>query len=254
MTLSDAQLERYARHIVLPEIGGAGQKRLLGARVAVIGAGGLGATLLPHLAAAGVGRIRLIDDDRVSLSNLQRQTLYTTGDIGRLKVEVAAERLGALNPDCAVEPVASRLDASNAAFLLAGADVIADGSDNFATRLAVSEAAVSARVPLVSAALGRFDGQLATFRGHEAGEPCYRCLVGADPAAAERSCADAGVLGALAGMLGAMQALEVVREITGFGASLAGRLLLHDAMSMRPRVVRIAKDPACPGCGPVVAG
>jgi len=235
---------------VLPEIGGLGQKRLLGARIAAIGAGGLGAGLLPHLAAAGVGRIRLIDDDRVSLSNLQRQTLYTTADIGRLKVEVAAERLGAINPDCAVEPVALRLGAENADLLLAGIDVVADGSDNFATRLAVSDAAVRARVPLVSAALGRFDGQLATFRGHEAGEPCYGCLVGADPAAAERSCADAGVLGALAGMLGAMQALEVVREIVGFGEGLAGRLLIHDAMSVRPRVVRIAKDPACTGCGP----
>ena len=253
MILSDEQLERYARHIVLPVTGGAGQKRLLSARVAVIGAGGLGASLLPHLAAAGVGRIRLIDDDRVSLSNLQRQTLYATADIGRLKVEVAAERLGALNPDCAVEPIAVRLTADNAGMLLEGADLVADGTDNFATRLAVSDAAIRAGVPLVSAALGRFDGQLGTFRGHLPGEPCYRCLVGTDPSAAARSCADAGVLGALAGIMGSMQALEVVREIVGFGTGLAGRLLLLDALDPRVRVVAMRKDPSCPACGPAAA-
>lgn len=249
MTLSDSQLERYARHIVLPEIGGAGQKRLLGARVAVIGAGGLGASLLPLLAAAGVGRIRLIDDDRVSLSNLQRQTLYGTADIGRLKVEVAAERLAALNPDVAVEPVAVRLTAENADGLVAGVDACADGTDNFAARLAIADAAVRAGVPLISAALGRFDGQIGTFLGHLPGEPCYRCLVGSDPAAADRSCADAGVLGALAGVMGSLQALEIVRQLTGFGEGLAGRLLIVDAFEMRMRVVRLAKDPDCPACG-----
>lgn len=234
---------------MLPEIGGAGQRRWLGARVGVIGAGGLGAALLPQLAAAGVGRIRLIDDDRVSLSNLQRQTLYTTADVGRPKVEAAAEQLGALNPDVCVEPVGVRLDDANAAALLDGCEVVADGSDNFACRLAVSDAAQGLRIPLVSAALGRFEGQLGVFRGWEAGLPCYRCLVGRDPDAAERSCADRGVLGALAGLMGAAQALEVLRELVPFGEGLAGRLLIWDAFSARPRVVRLPKDPGCAGCG-----
>lgn len=238
---------------MLPEIGGAGQRRLLSARVAVIGAGGLGAGLLPHLAAAGVGRIRLIDDDVVSLSNLQRQTLYVTADVGHPKVEVAAERLHALNPDVCVEPVAVRLTADNAAGLIAGCEVVADGSDNFDCRLAVADAALAARVPLVSAALGRFDGQLAVFRGWEADKPCYRCLVGADPSAAARSCADAGVIGALAGLMGAAQALEVVRAVVPFGDDPAGRLLLWDALGLRPRVVRLPKDGGCSGCGSLAA-
>ena len=215
----------------------------------VVGAGGLGAGLLPHLAAAGVGRIRLIDDDRVSLSNLQRQTLYATADVGRLKVEVAAERLGALNSDCAVEPLAVRLDAGNAAALLEGAEVVADGTDSFAARLAVADAAHGLRVPLVSAAIGPFEGQLSTFRGWEADQPCYRCLVGEAADRPGRSCADVGVLGAIAGAMGALQALEVVREIVGFGEGLAGRLMIHDALGGRSRVVTLPKDPACPGCG-----
>ena len=219
----------------------------------VVGAGGLGAGLLPHLAAAGVGRIRLIDDDRVSLSNLQRQTLYATADVGRLKVEVAAQRLGALNPDCAVEPLAVRLDADNAADLLAGADVVADGTDSFAARLAVADAAHALRMPLVSAAIGPFEGQLATFRGWEADKPCYRCLVGEARDRPGRSCADVGVLGALAGAMGALQALEVVRELVGFGEGLAGRLMVHDALAGRSRIVSLPKDPDCPGCGPGAA-
>lgn len=239
---------------MLREIGGAGQRRLLGARVAVVGAGGLGAALLPQLAAAGVGRIRLIDHDRVSLSNLQRQTLYTTADIGRLKVEAAAERLAALNPDCAVEPLALRLDAGNAQELLAGAEVVADGTDSFAARLAVADAAHALRLPLVSAAIGPFEGQLATFRGWEPGLPCYRCLVGAATDRPGRSCAEVGVLGALAAAMGSLQALEVIRELVGFGEGLAGRLLIHDGLTQRSRVIRLPKDPACPGCGPGAAG
>lgn len=234
---------------MLPEIGGAGQRRLLSARVAVVGAGGLGAGLLPYLAAAGVGRIRLIDDDVVSLSNLQRQTLYLTADVGRLKVEAAAERLHALNPDVCIEPVAVRVTAGNAAALIAGCEVVADGSDNFACRLAVADAALAAHVSLVSAALGPFDGQLGIFRGWEADKPCYRCLVGADPAAAARSCADAGVIGALAGLMGAAQALEVIRALVPFGGDPAGQLLLWDALGSRSRVVRLRKDPGCCGCG-----
>lgn len=246
---SELQLERYARHIVLPEIGGAGQRRLLAARVAVVGAGGIGAGLLPWLAAAGMGRIRLVDDDIVSLSNLQRQTLFTADDLGAPKVERAARALGRINPDCAVEPVAVRLTAANAALMLGGCDVVADGCDNFETRLAVADACQALRVPLVSAAVGPFDGQLSTFRGWEAGMPCYRCLVGNDPRAIERNCADTGVLGALPGAMGALAAVEVLREIVGFGEGLAGRLLLMDAMGMRQRTVRLAKDQACAGCG-----
>lgn len=247
---SDAQLERYARHIVLREIGGAGQRRLVGARVAVIGAGGIGAGALPYLAAAGVGRIRLIDDDTVSLSNLQRQTLYTAADIGAPKVERAARALARVNPDCAVEPVGVRLNPGNAEAMLAGADVVLDGCDNFATRLTVADAALALRIALVSAAVGPFDGQLATFKGYDPALPCYRCLVGSDPANAERSCADTGVLGALTGALGALAAIEVVREIVRFGEGLAGRLLLVDALSSRQRTVIVAKDPVCPACAP----
>lgn len=249
LTLSDKQLDRYARHIVLKEVGGAGQRRLLGARVAVVGAGGLGAAALPYLAAAGVGRIRLIDDDTVSLSNLQRQTLYATPDIGALKVERAARALASLNPDVAIEPCAVRLDAENADALLADVDVLADGTDNFATRLLIADTALDSRVPLVSAAVGPFDGQIALFRGWEADKPCYRCLVGSQPAAPDRSCADQGVLGALVGIMGAMQALETVRAIANFGDDQAGRLLLYDALGARVRTVALPKDPACPACG-----
>lgn len=234
---------------MLKEIGGAGQRRLIGARVCVVGAGGLGAGLLPHLAAAGVGRIRLIDDDRVSVSNLQRQTLYATSDVGRPKVAVAAERLGALNPDCALEPLAVRLDPANAAELLAGTDVVADGTDSFAARLAVADAAHALRIPLVSAAIGPFEGQIATFRGWQADLPCYRCLVGEARDAPGRSCADQGVLGALAAAMGALQALEVVRELVGFGEGLSGRLMIVDALDPRVRIVGLPKDPACAGCG-----
>lgn len=249
MTLSDDQLDRYARHIVLKEVGGAGQRRLLDSHVAVVGAGGLGSPAIQYLAAAGVGQLTLIDDDVVSLSNLQRQTLFATADIGRRKVTVAAERVAALNPDVSVMPVARRIDAGNAAELLAGADVIADGSDNFATRLAVADAAQALRLPLVSAAVGPFEGQLGVFRGHEAGLPCYRCFVGNDPGRPDVSCADQGVLGALTGVLGALQALEVIRQITGFGEDSAGRLMLVDALGFRVRTVTLAKDPACPACG-----
>lgn len=234
---------------MLREIGGAGQRRLLAARVAVVGAGGLGSAALPHLAAAGVGRIRLIDDDIVGLSNLQRQTIYTAADVGRAKVACAQTWLGRLNPDVAIEPVRLRLDAANALALLDGADVVADGSDNFATRLAVADAALALRTPLVSAAVGPFDGQLATFRGWEADKPCYRCFVGGDPATPDRSCADQGVLGAMTGVMGALQALEVIREITGFGTSMTGRLLVVDALTQRQRTIALAKDPACPACG-----
>jgi molybdopterin/thiamine biosynthesis adenylyltransferase len=242
---SDDELDRYARHIVLKEVGGRGQALLKAANVAVIGAGGLGSPCLLYLAAAGVGRLTIIDDDSVALSNLQRQILFTTADTGRAKTDVAAEHLNALNPHVAITPVTARLDASNASALLTGHNVIADGCDSFATRLAVSDAAQALRIPLVSGAVGPFDGQLATFKGHDPALPCYRCLVGDAADRPEQSCAETGVLGALTGVIGAMMALEAIREITGFGESLAGRLLLYDALGARMRTVRLPKDPGC---------
>jgi adenylyltransferase/sulfurtransferase len=249
---TDDELDRYARHLVLPQVGGRGQAALKAARVAVVGAGGLGPPCLLYLAAAGVGQITIIDDDSVALSNLQRQILFQTADIGRSKVAAAAQHLGAINPHVTLAPVAQRLDAGNAAALLAGHDVIADGCDSFATRLAVADAAQALRIPLVSGAVGPFDGQLATFRGYQPGLPCYRCLVGDAHDRAAESCAASGVLGAMTGVIGAMMALEVLREITGFGDTLAGRLLLYDALGARMRTVRLPKDPGCPGCGKTV--
>ncbi|ARS29563.1 HesA/MoeB/ThiF family protein [Sphingomonas sp. KC8] len=247
MNLSDAQLDRYARHIVLREIGGVGQMKLLAARIAVIGAGGIGSPALQYLAAAGIGHITLFDDDHVAASNLQRQTLFATSDVGRPKVNVAAERIAALNPDVVVQPVAERITAANAAALLAGHDVILDGCDNFATRLAVADAALALRIPLVSAAVGQFEGQLATYRGWEATKPCYRCFVGHDPDRADASCADQGVLGALTGVLGSLAAMEAIRAMTGFGDDSAGKLLLVDALAFRFRTLGLPKDPGC-GC------
>ena len=246
--LSDDQLDRYARHIILKEIGGGGQAKLLAANVAVVGAGGLGSPCLMYLAAAGVGRLTVIDDDTVALSNLQRQVLHGTADVGRAKTDSARDGLARINPDTIVTACPVRLDPGNAASLLAAHDVVADGSDSFGTRLTVADVCLTLRIPLVSAAVGPFDGQLATFRGWEADTPCYRCFVGDAPGREDVSCADHGVLGALTGVLGAMQALEVIREITGFGPTLAGRLLLFDALGMRMRTLALAKDPACPAC------
>lgn len=248
MALADAQLERYARHIVLKEIGGDGQRRLLDATVAIIGAGGIGSPAIQYLAAAGVGRLRVIDDDTVSLSNLQRQTLFATRDVGAGKVAMAANAVQRLNPDVRVHGLVQRIDAGNAAALLDGADVVLDGSDSFATRLAVGDAALALRIPLVSAAVGQFEGQLAVYRGWEAGRPCYRCFVGGDPGRADVSCADQGVLGALTGVLGSLAAIEAVRAITRFGEDSAGRLLLVDALAFRFRTIALPKDPGCLAC------
>ncbi len=245
MALTDEQLDRYARHIILKEVGGAGQQALLNASVVVVGAGGIGSPVVQYLAAAGVGRLRLIDDDVVDLSNLQRQTIYGMSDIGRPKVDAAADWVRAANADVTVEPIQARIDAGNVLDLLAGADTIIDGCDNFATRLAVSDASVALRIPLVSAAVGQFDGQLATWRGWEADQPCYRCLVGSDPARDELSCADQGVLGAITGIMGSLGASEVLRVLTGFGDDPAGRLLLVDALAFRFRTIKVSKDPAC---------
>jgi adenylyltransferase/sulfurtransferase len=249
-SLSDAQLERYARHIVLREVGGVGQGKLLAARVLVIGAGGLGSPLILYLAAAGVGTIGVVDYDRVSLSNLQRQIAHGTMDIGRLKTESAAEAGAAINPDVRVLPHSERITAVNAMALIADYDLVADGSDNFATRFLVNDACFFAKKPLVSAAVTQFDGQIATFRGHEPTLPCYRCLYAEAPPSEEApSCSEAGILGAAAGVMGTLQALEVIKEIGGVGDSLAGRLVIYDALSANFRTVKVPKDPACALCG-----
>ncbi|MET0375952.1 MAG: HesA/MoeB/ThiF family protein [Rhizorhabdus sp.] len=245
MSLTDQQLDRYARHIILKEIGGAGQQALLNATVVVVGAGGIGSPAIQYLAAAGVGRLRVIDDDVVDLSNLQRQTLFGTADIGRPKAEVAAERVAAMNPDVTVEPITVRIDADTAGALLAGADLILDGCDNFGTRLAISDAATRLRVPLVSAAVGQFDGQLGVWRGWEGDKPCYRCLVGDAPDRPDISCADQGVLGALTGVMGSLGAMEAIRALVGYGDDPAGRLLLVDALAFRFRTISVPKDPGC---------
>lgn len=248
MNLSDDELERYARHIVLKEIGGGGQMRLKGARVAVIGAGGIGSPALQYLAAAGVGRLTVIDDDRVDLSNLQRQTLFATGDAGARKGDAAATALRRLNPHVAVIAQPIRIDTDNADDLLAGHDAILDGTDNFATRLAVADAALRLRIPLIAAAVGEFEGQLGVFRGWEADKPCYRCFTGADPETPGINCAEQGVIGALTGLMGSLAALEVIRVIVRFGEDSAGKLLIADTLALRFRTLTLPKDPGCPAC------
>lgn len=243
--LGDDELERYARHIVLPEIGGAGQTRLKAARVLVIGAGGIGSPVIQYLAAAGVGELTIVDDDWVDLSNLQRQTIFGDADVGRAKANAAMAAAARINPHVRIVARQERLTTDSAAGLVAGHNVVVDGCDNFETRLAVSDAATASHVPLVSAAVGRFDGQLGVFRGWEADKPCYRCFVGQDPETTGINCAEAGVLGALTGVLGSLAALEAVRAITGFGEDAAGKLLLFDALSLRFRTLRLPKDPGC---------
>lgn len=247
--LSDEELDRYARHIVLPNVGAAGQLAFKRGRVLVIGAGGIGSAVIPALAAAGVGLLRIVDDDTVSLSNLQRQTLFGTDDVGRRKVEVAAERIAALNPNVAVEAAAERVDAGNLPVLLSGVDLVIDGSDNFATRLAVSDAATVARVPLVSAAIAQFQGQVGTFRGWEPALPCYRCFVGDahDPDDCD-SCAEQGVLGAMVAMVGGFAAVEALRLLAGFGDDAPGKLHIIDGLSPAWRTIRLPKDPGCSAC------
>jgi len=246
---SDAELDRYARHIVLREIGGAGQRRLKQARVLVVGAGGLGAPALLYLAAAGVGRLGVIDDDRVSNSNLQRQVIHQDASIGMEKVHSAAATLRALNPFIEVRPYARAFTAEIAADLVAEYDLVLDGSDNFATRHAVNAACVAAGVPLISGALSQWEGQLSLFDPAR-GAPCYRCLFPEVPAEGlAPSCAEGGVLGPLPGIIGAMMAAEAVKALTGAGQTLAGRLMIHDALYAETRIITIARDPACPCCG-----
>lgn len=253
--LKSEELERYARHIVLREVGGPGQAKLKAARVLVVGAGGLGAPVLLYLAAAGVGTLGIVDDDVVSLSNLQRQVIFGTDDIGSRKVDGAEAAIARLNPHVAVEAHMTRLTADNALKLISQYDIVADGSDNFATRYLVSDACYLANKPLVTAALGVFDGSLTTIRAHEKRSdgkpnPTYRCLFpDPPPAGTIPACAEAGILGALPGILGSMMALEVIREIVGFGEGLTGRLLMVDAREMRFETVGYEWDPANPLSG-----
>lgn len=254
MAFSAEELERYRRHILLKEIGGPGQQRLKAARVAMIGAGGLGAPAALYLAAAGVGMLRIIDPDAASLSNLQRQIIFRSEDVGRSKVDRAAEALAALNANVVVEPIAQRLDETNAGELLSGVDLILDGCDDFATRFAVNQAAHDLGVTLVSGAVGRWDGQIATFKsGATKGKPeaerlpCYRCFVIETPEGAE-PCSLVGIVGALTGVVGSIMALEAIKEITGAGQSLAGRIMLFDGLSGEARTVRLTPDPECPVC------
>lgn len=253
--LSPDERERYARHIMLREVGGPGQQALKRARIALVGAGGLGAPAALYLAAAGAGTLRLIDDDAVSLSNLQRQILYRSDEVGAPKVERAAAALKALNPHVSIETRAERLDETNAQTLLEGADLVLDGCDSFETRFAVNAACHMLGIPLISGAVGRWDGQVATFKSGvtknlPAGErlPCYRCLVPEAPPGVE-TCAAVGVVGALTGVIGSLMALEAIKEIAESGDSLAGRLLLFDGLSATSRTVRLPRDPECPICG-----
>jgi adenylyltransferase/sulfurtransferase len=249
----DAQeLERYARHIVLREIGGPGQAKLKAARVLVVGAGGLGAPVLLYLAAAGVGTLGVVDDDKVSLSNLQRQVIFDTGDIGAAKADRAGAAIARLNPHVSVKTHNLRLTAANALDLIAHYDIVADGSDNFATRYLVADACYFAKKPLVTAAVGTFDGSLTTLRPYETRadgkhNPTYRCLFPEPPPPGTiPACAEAGILGALPGVLGSLMALEVIREIVDFGQGLVGRLLMIDVRSMRFETLSYDWDPGNP--------
>jgi adenylyltransferase/sulfurtransferase len=251
MSLSDDELERYARHIVLREVGGVGQATLKAARVLVVGAGGLGSPLILYLAAAGVGTIGIVDFDSVSLSNLQRQIAHRTEDTGRAKTESAAGAAHAINPLVTVEQHPVRLTPQNAIELISRYDMVADGSDNFATRFLINDACYFAKKTLVSAAVTEFDGQLATFKAFDkSGEyPCYRCIFPEPPPAGTvPSCSEAGVLGAAAGVMGTLQAMEVMKEIIGIGERLAGKLLIYEALAARFRTVRVKPDPACALC------
>ena len=256
MVLSDDELERYARHIVLREVGGAGQAKLRAARVLVVGAGGLGSPVILYLAAAGVGTIGVADFDTVSLSNLQRQIAHRTADVGRAKTESAGDAARAINPGVAVVSHTERLSAANALDVIGRYDIVADGSDNFETRFLINDACFFAKKTLVSAAVSEFDGQFATFKPHDrsGSYPCYRCIYPEPPPAGTApSCSETGILGAAAGVMGSLQALEVIKEILALGESSAGKLLIYDALATRFRNVRVLPDPVCRLCGPAPA-
>ncbi|HEX3982938.1 MAG TPA: molybdopterin-synthase adenylyltransferase MoeB [Acidisoma sp.] len=250
LDFTEEEIQRYSRHILLPEMGGAGQAALRRSRVLIIGAGGLGSPVLLYLAAAGVGTIGLVDDDHVDLSNLQRQIAHTTGRLGQDKTESAATAARAINPLVMIEAHRLRLGEAAARDLIPRYDIVCDGSDNFETRYLVADICVAARRTLISAAVLRFEGQLSVFKPHAHAEgPCYRCLYpAAPPPGMTPSCAEAGVLGAVTGVMGTLQATETIKEITGIGESLSGRLLLWDALATRFRMIRVPRDPNCPVC------
>ncbi len=250
MDFSEAEIQRYSRHILLGEVGGTGQAQLRAASVLIVGAGGLGSPLALYLAAAGVGRIGIVDDDMVELSNLQRQIAHGMADLGTPKATSAAAAAHAINPDVTVDAHRTRLTPANALELIAGYDIVCDGSDNFPTRFLVADACVLAQRTLVTAAVLRFEGQLSVFKPHVGG-PCYRCLYPeAPPDGLVPSCGEAGVLGAVTGVMGTLQATEVLKEIMGVGETMAGRLLIWDALGSRFRTINLRPDPACPACGP----
>lgn len=250
MTLSDDQLDRYARHIVLHDIGGAGQARLLDSHVLLVGAGGIGCPAIQYLAAAGVGTISVVDDDVVSLSNLQRQILYGDAQIGMAKVDAAQAAVARLNPDIKLHALNQRISADTSSDFLNGVDIVIDGSDTFGTRLMVNDLCLAARVPLVSAAIGRFHGQIGTFSGWEADAPCYRCFVGDahDPDDCD-DCATQGVLGAMCGLMGSFAAMEAIRLLTGFGDDAKGKLHIFDGLKPAMRTISLPKDTDCTSCG-----
>jgi len=250
MTLNDQQLDRYARHIVLRDIGGAGQAKLLSSHVLLIGAGGIGCPAIQYLAAAGVGTISVVDDDIVSLSNLQRQILYSESDIGAAKVDAAGAVVARLNPDVIFHGHKQRIDRATSLDILSSVNVVIDGCDNFATRLIVNDLCLAAKVPLVSAAIGQFHGQIGTFTGWQADAPCYRCFVGDahDPDDCD-DCATQGVLGAMCGLMGSFAAMEAIRALTGFGEPQKGRLHLFDGIAPAMRSIRLPKDAVCKSCG-----
>jgi adenylyltransferase/sulfurtransferase len=251
MELNEEQFRRYARHLILDEVGEEGQEKLLSSRVLVIGAGGLGSPLLLYLAAAGVGTLGIIDNDRVDLTNLQRQIVHATERVGELKVESARAMLNAMNGDVAIEIHPVRLGPENAADILGRYDLVADGSDNFATRYLLTDRCFRLKKPLVAAALSPFEGQLSTFRPYlGAGHPCYRCLFREPPPPdLVPRCEEAGILGAVAGVMGTLQAVEVLKELLELGDSLDGTLLIYEALGARFHRIRIGKDPECPTCG-----
>ena len=251
-TMDASELERYSRHLLLKEVGGQGQQKLLAARVLIVGAGGLGAPLIQYLAAAGVGVLGVADDDEVALSNLQRQVIYGAEDVGRAKLDAAETFVRRQNPGVRVEKHPFRVTAENAGELVSKYDLVIEGVDNFTTRFALNTACIAHKKPLVSAAVGRFEGQLTTFKPFEAPYvlPCYRCLVPEEPPRdAQINCAEEGILGAVTGVLGALAAMEALKELLGLGDSLAGKLLIYDGLSAQFRTVKLPKDPVCPDCG-----
>ena len=255
MALTNQQLERYARHIILKDVGGGGQKKLLKSKVLVVGAGGLGSPILMYLAAAGVGNIGIIDDDIVSLSNLQRQIIHQTKNLNTLKTASAKELIFDLNPDVKVTLFNERLNKENSTKIISQFDLVADGCDNFETRLIVNDVCFKTKTPLVSGALSQFEGQVSTFRSFEnstGGEslPCYRCFVPENPGDGDdNSCSEQGILGVIAGVVGTFQATEVIKELLGIGDSLAGKLLLYDALSSQTRIINLKRDEHCKTCG-----